>query len=360
MKFTLTADALADAAGFASKGISARPAVPVLSGLLIEAQQGGLRLSGFDYERSARTQVAAEVIEPGTALLPGRMFTDIIRKFGKKTVTVEVDERRAILKAGSAVFNMAAMPVSEFPAMPDLPPVIGKIDGDVLAAAVGQVIGAASTDDTLPILTAVQIVSEGDSLTMRTTDRYRLAEVVIPWSPAADDISILVRGSWLADVVKTLAGESSILADGNLIGVRTGNRATTSLMIDGDYPKIKSLFPDSSATEITVDRGELADVLSRVSLVAERNTPVRITTKDGSMVIDAGTGEDAQGEETIPCEVSGTDVVVAFNPAYLAWSLSVTPAEEITLGFQENTAKPALVTGHDGLRHLLMPVRVAA
>src|SRR6478735_8974740 len=102
MKFTLTADALADAAAYASKGISPRPPVPVLSGLLIEAQQGGLRISGFDYEKSARTQVAADVTEPGTVLLQGRMFTDIIRKFGRKTVTVSVDERRATLTSGSA------------------------------------------------------------------------------------------------------------------------------------------------------------------------------------------------------------------------------------------------------------------
>ena len=360
MKFTLTADALADAAAYASKGISARPPVPVLSGLLIEAQQGGLRISGFDYEKSARTQVAADVTVPGTVLLQGRMFTDIIRKFDRKTVTVTVDDRRATLTAGSAVFTMAAMPVSEFPPMPDLPPVAGKIDGDVFAAAVGQVIGAASTDDTLPILTGVHIVSEGDQLTMRTTDRYRLAEVTIPWHPAGGDVDLLVCGSWLADVVKTLAGEASLLADGNLVGIRTGNRATTSIMLDGDYPKIKSLFPDRTATEITIDRGALADVLGRVSLVAERNTPVRLTTKVGAVTLDAGTGEDAQGEETIQCLVSGDDVKVAFNPAYLAWSLAVTPAAEIVLGFQENLGKPALVSGHDGLRHLLMPVRLPA
>lgn len=358
LKFTITADALADAAAFASKGLSARPPVPVLSGLLIEAQQGGLRISGFDYEKSARTQVAADVTDPGTVLLQGKMFTDIIRKFGRKTVTVSVDDRRATLTAGSAVFTMTAMPVSEFPPMPDLPPAVGTIDGDVFAAAVGQVIGAASTDDSVPILMGVHITSEGDELTMRTTDRYRLAEVTIPWKPAGDDVELLVRGSWLADVVKTLAGEASFLADGNLVGVRTGNRATTSIMLDGSYPKIRSLFPDTTATQITVDRDAFNDVLARVSLVAERNTPVRLTTAGGSLVLDAGTGEDAQGTETIQCTVNGKDVAVAFNPAYLAWSLAVTPSAEVVLGIQENTAKPALVSGAEGLRHLLMPVRL--
>ena len=358
MKFTLTADALADAAAFASKGISARPPVPILSGLLIEAQPGGLRISGFDYEKSARTQVAADVTEAGKVLLQAKLFTDIIRKFGKRAVTVTVDERSAILTAGSAVFNMAAMPVSEFPPMPDLPPAVGKVDGDVFAAAVTQIIGAASTDDSIPVLKGVQLVSDGDELIMRTTDRYRLAEVVIPWAPEGGDVDLLLRGSWLADVVKTLAGEATILATENIVGIRTGNRATTSLVIDGDYPKIKALFPTTSHTEVTVARDEFAEVLARVSLVAERNTPVRITTEGDTMTIDAGTGEDAQGRETLACTADGTDIRVAVNPGYLAWSIGVTPAADVTFGFQENLAKPVLVGGSDGLRHLIMPVRL--
>ncbi|MDN4644953.1 DNA polymerase III subunit beta [Arthrobacter sp. PsM3] len=358
MKFTLTADALADAAAFASKGISPRPPVPVLSGLLIEAQEGGLRISGFDYEKSARTQVAADVAEAGTVLLQGKMFTDIIRKFGRKTVTVAVDGNKATLTAGSAVFTMHAMPVSEFPPMPPLPAAVGAIDGDVFAAAVGQVIGATSNDDTIKVLTGVHIVSEGDELTLRTTDRYRLAEAVIPWRPTGDDIDVLVPGKWLGDLVKTLAGEATIVSDGNLIGIRTGNRATTSIKMDGDFPKIKALFPDTSHTEVKVNRAEFAEILARVSLVAERNTPVRLTACDGELIVEAGTGEDAQGRETLPCEIDGTNIVVAVNPMYLAWSLSVSPAADVVLEFQENLGKPVLLSGHDGMRHLIMPVKL--
>jgi DNA polymerase-3 subunit beta len=356
MKFTLTADALSDAAGFAAKGISPRPANPILAGLLIEAAPGGLRLSGFDYEKSARTQVAAEVEAPGNVLLQGKMFTDIIRKFGKKPVTVAVDGNKAKLTSGSAVFTMHAMPVADFPPMPDLPAVAGTVDGDAFAAAVNQVIGAAATDDSVSILMNVQMVTEGDTMTMRTTDRYRLAEVEIPWKSAGEDLQLILPASWLQATVKTMAGEASILASESIVGIRTGNRATTTNVVDGDYPKIKSLFPDTTPTTITVDRSELADVIGRVALVAERNTPVRITTAEGIMTVEAGTGEDAQGQESLACEVDGEDVTVALNPGYLAWSLSVTPVDEIKLGVQG--VKPMLITGHEGLRQLLMPVRV--
>lgn len=358
MKFTIPADALADAAAFALKGISQRPANPILSGLLIEAVPTGLRLSGFDYEKSARTQVAAEVADAGTALLPAKMFADIIRKFGKKTVTVEVDERKAVLRSGTAEFNMRPMPVSDFPPMPDLPAVAGTVDGDVFSASVNQIIGAASTDDSVAILMNIQMTTVGDTITLRSTDRYRLAEVEIPWKSSGEDLQVILPATWLQAAVKTMAGEATILAADNIIGIRTGNRVTTSSVVDGEYPKIQALFPTSFHTQVTVDRVQLSDVVGRVGLVAERNTPIRLVTKDGVMVVDGGTGEDAQGSETLPCELEGPGITVAVNPRYLAWSLAVNPAVEVTLGFQKDLGKPVHLGGSDGLRHLVMPVKL--
>lgn len=358
MKFTIPANALADAAAFAAKGISPRPTTPILSGMLIEAAAGTLRISGFDYDKSARTQTAAEVETDGNAVLPGKMFTDIIKKFGKKNVTVEVDGPSATLSAGSAVFNIGSMSVKDFPAMPALPTSVGTVDGDALSAAVAQIIDAASTDAAVPALLGVKILSDGNELILLATDRYRLAEVVIPWTPVGDGFEVLVRATWLRDVAKNLAGETQILIDGNAVGFRAGNRATTTTVLDNDFPKIRTLFPDSTETEVTVDRAELADVISRVSLVAAQNTPVKITAAGTEMTVEAGSGDGATGKEALPCEVNGTDVVVALNPGYLGWSLSVTPAENVTLGFQQDRRKPALITGHDGLSHLVMPVRL--
>lgn len=269
MKFTIPAPALADAASFAAKGISPRPSTPILSGLLIEAAAGMLRLSGFDYEKSARTQVAADVETDGNVLLPGKMFVDIIRKFGKKNVTIEVDGPVAAVTAGSAEFKVATMPVADFPTMPELPKSSGSVDGDALAAAIGQIIAAASTDTSVAALTGVKILSDGSDLILLATDKYRLAEAVVPWSPSGGNIEALVRGSWLSDAGKSLAGETQILSNGTVFGLRTGNRATTTLEMADDYPKIRALFPASTLNDITVNRAELSDVISRVSLVAE-------------------------------------------------------------------------------------------
>jgi len=359
MRITIPADAFADAAVYAAKAISNRPPNPVLSGLLIEAAGDHVRFSGFDYERSSRTSAAAQVDRPGNVLLQGRMLTDIVRKFGRKQLTVDVDGAKAKVTAGNAEFTMSTMSVDDFPAMPDLPPVAGTVDGAAFTAAIGYVAGSVSSDESLAILTAVEVTAAEGSLTLRSTDRYRLAETSIPWD--GDDFHVLVKGAWLADMAKNMAGETKILTGDSTFGVRSGNRASTTLLIDGDYPKIRALFPDHTPTTVSVDRAELLDVITRVALVAERNTPVRLDIRDGEITVDAGTGEDAQGRETLPCELDGDPITVAYNPGYLTWSLATIPGDSAVLGYT-TAPKPTLITpGGDDLatvRHLIMPVRL--
>jgi DNA polymerase-3 subunit beta len=156
MHIRIPADALAEAAAYAAKSISPRPPVLVLSGLLLEAAAGQLRVSGFDYERSNRTSTAAEVTTPGNVILNGRLFTEIVRKFGRKPLTLTVNGNRATIQAGNAEFTMTTMPADDYPTMPALPATAGTIDGATLAEAVSYVTGAASTDDTLPILGGIE------------------------------------------------------------------------------------------------------------------------------------------------------------------------------------------------------------
>jgi DNA polymerase-3 subunit beta len=154
---------------------------------------------------------------------------------------------------------------------------------------------------------------------------------------------------------KNLAGETQVLSDGAVFGLRAGNRATTTLEMADEYPKIRGLFPDSTINHFTVDRSELADVISRVSLVAESNEAVRITAAEDLLTVEAGRGEGATGKETIPCELDGDEIEVQFSPIYLGWSLAVTPSERVTLGFQTQVNRPVLIEGHEGLKHLVMP-----
>lgn len=371
MKFRVERDVLAEAVTWTARSLSPRPPVPVLSGLLIKAESGSLSIASFDYEISARLQIPADISEEGTILVSGRLLAEICRSLPSAPVDVETDGTKVTLTCRNSRFNLATMPVSEYPELPALPDVSGVVDGDAFAQAVSQVIIAASRDDTLPILTGVRMEIEDDLITFLATDRYRLALRELQWKPAAPGISTsaLVKAKTLNEVAKTLGGGGdlniALSSDSELIGFESGGRRTTSLLVDGDYPKIRSLFPENTPIHATVETHALVEAVRRVSLVAERNTPVRLAFTDGQVTLDAGTGEDAQASEALEASLVGDDITVAFNPHYLSEGLGAFPSKYVRFSFT-TPPKPAVISAQEELtgddqedyRYLLMPVRL--
>ena len=375
MKFRVERDALADAVTWAARALPSRPPVPVLAGLLLEADPAGmLHLSSFDYEVSARVEVPAEVVDAGTVLVSGRLLADISRALPAKPVDVSTDGSRVSVTCGSGRFTLLTMPVEEYPSLPAMPEVSGVVAGDVLTQAVSQVTIAASRDETLPILTGIRIELEGDRLTLLATDRYRLAMRELTWRPQTPDQSsvALVRARTLSEVAKALgaAGDVNLaLSTGGateMIGFEAGGRRTTSLLVDGDYPKVRALFPDVSPTYALVDAQTLIDAVRRVALVAERNTPVRLGFTDGTLTLEAGQGEDAQASEAVECTLHGEELSIAFNPQFLLDGLGALSEPIARLSFTQPT-KPAVLSGQaspdgpddESYRYLIMPVRMA-
>ncbi len=371
MKFRVERDVLAEAVTWTARSLSPRPPVPVLSGLLLKASEGTLSLASFDYEISARLQIPADIAEEGTILVSGRLLADICRSLPSAPVEVETDGSKVSLTCRSSRFNLTTMPEADYPELPALPDISGTVDGEAFAQAVSQVIIAASRDDTLPILTGVRMEIEGDLITLLATDRYRLAMREVAWRPASSGISTsaLVKAKTLNEVAKTLGGSGDIniaLSDNSeLIGFESGGRRTTSLLVDGDYPKIRALFPDSTPIHATVETSTLVEAVRRVALVAERNTPVRLAFTDGQLSLDAGTGEDAQASEAIDAALTGDEITVAFNPHYLSEGLNAFESKYVRFSFT-TPPKPAVVSAQDDIdgddddkyRYLLMPVRL--
>lgn len=371
MKFRVERDVLTEAVSWAARSLSPRPPVPVLSGLLLKAEAGTLSLASFDYEISARLEIAADIAEEGAILVSGRLLADICRSLPSAPVEVETDGSKVTLTCRSSRFHLATMPVNDYPELPALPELSGTVDGEAFAQAVSQVIIASSKDDTLPILTGVKMEIEGDLITLLATDRYRLALREVRWNPTKPGISTgaLVKAKTLSEVAKTLGGAGNIniaLSDNSeLIGFESGGRRTTSLLVDGDYPKIRSLFPENTPIHATVETTALAEAVRRVSLVAERNTPVRLIFTDGQLTLDAGTGEDAQASENLEAALSGDDITVAFNPHYLSEGLNAFDSKYVRFSFT-SAPKPAMLTAQDDLdgensddyRYLVMPVRL--
>ncbi|UNX54966.1 DNA polymerase III subunit beta [Georgenia sp. TF02-10] len=375
MKFRVERDVLTEAVTWTARSLPSRPPVPVLAGVLLEAQDDGtLTLSSFDFEISARSQVLADVESAGVALVSGRLLADIAKALPARPVDVVLDGPKVVITCGSARFTLLTMPVDDYPTLPQMPEVTGSVDAAVLAEAVGQVTIAASRDETLPLLTGVRVEIEGEKVTLLATDRYRLAMRELPWHPASPAVEAvaLVRARTLNDVAKSMTSAGGVdvaLASGGpaaLIGFEAGGRRTTSLLVEGDYPPVRRLFPEATTTHAVVETQALIEAARRVSLVAERNTPIRLTFSEGQAVLEAGQGEDAQASEALEASLTGEGLSTAFNPHYLLDGLGALTTPFVRLSFTHPT-KPAVLTGQaeqesgddDTFRYLLMPIRFA-
>jgi len=374
VKFHLDRGVLGDAVSWATRTLPVRPAMPILQGVRIVADAGGeLQLSTFDYEVSAQIRLEAEIEQPGEVLVQGRMLSDIVRALPNKDVSIALEGTKLQVRCGSARFALATLPVEEYPQLPSMPPVAGAVAADVFAEAISQVTVAASKDDTLPLLTGVKVEISGETMTLMATDRYRLALRELTWNPSTPgtELTALVRGRTLHEVARSLAtggGVEIALSDAdsaNLIGFEAGGRRTTSTLVDGDYPPVRRLFPETSAITAVVATGSLIDAVKRVSLVAERNTPVRLSFSEGQVSLEAGAGDDAQASEALEAHLEGEDLVVGFNSGFLLDGLGALGTEFARLTFTDSI-KPSVMTGQDSLegepdnsyKYLIMPMRI--
>lgn len=375
MKFRVERDALADAVAWTAKSLPTRPSVPVLAGVLMRVADGELTVSGFDYEVSSQVTVTVQADSDGAALVSGRLLAEITKALPAKPVEMAAVGTHLELVCGSARFTLPTMPVEDYPTLPAMPETAGTVDASTFAHAVAQTAVAAGRDDTIPMLTGVRMELEGATLSLLATDRYRAAVREITWRPHEDGVSMqaLVPARTLADTAKTLGplgGDVTVaLSRGGvgegMIGFAGGTRRTTSRLLDPDFPKIRSLFPDQHNAQAKLNVAALTEVVKRVALVADRTTPVRLSFAEGEVVVEAGGSEDARASEAMECELTGDPLAVAFNPGYLLDGLSVLDAPLVLVSFT-TAMKPAVISPATedgepvpGYRYLIMPMRVS-
>ncbi|MEU6983949.1 DNA polymerase III subunit beta [Streptomyces sp. NPDC046324] len=375
MKIRVERDVLAEAVAWVARSLPARPPAPVLAGLLLKAEDGALSFSSFDYEVSARVSVEAEIEEDGTVLVSGRLLADICRALPNRPVEISTDGVRATVVCGSSRFTLHTLPVEEYPALPEMPTATGTVPGEVFASAAAQVAIAAGRDDTLPVLTGVRIEIEGDTVTLASTDRYRFAVREFLWKPESPDASAvaLVPAKTLLDTAKALtSGDTVTLAlsgsgkGEGLIGFEGAGRRTTTRLLEGDLPKYRTLFPTEFNSIAVIETAPFVEAVKRVALVAERNTPVRLSFEQGVLILEAGSSDDAQAVERVDAKLDGDDISIAFNPTFLLDGLSAIDSPVAQLSFTTST-KPALLSGKpavdaeadEAYKYLIMPVRLS-
>ncbi|KOV88896.1 DNA polymerase III subunit beta [Nocardia sp. NRRL S-836] len=372
MKIRVERDGLADAVAWVARSLPSRPPVPVLGGVLLDAEsEDSLTVSGFDYEVSAQVGVPATIADGGRALVSGRLLADITKALPNHPVEIAVDGARMMISCGSARFSLPTMPVEDYPALPSMPQLIGELPGEVFGEAVSQVAVAAGKDDTLPMLTGVRVEIGEGKLVLVATDRFRLAMREFPWEPDASlgEVAVLVPARTLGDAAKTLGAsgskvEMSLAANDGLLGLSGSGKRTTTRLLDADFPKYRQLLPTEHSAAAIIDIDALQQAIKRVSLVAERGTQVRLEFVDGGLRLSAGGDDEGSAEEELPVEYTGEPVTIAFNPGYLLDGLGAVRTQKVHLSFT-TPSRPALLKPVDedgnvapGYLYLLMPVRL--
>ncbi|GAA2258855.1 DNA polymerase III subunit beta [Actinomadura luteofluorescens] len=379
MEFRVERQTFADAVAWAARTLPSRPALPVLAGMLIEVtEQGELTLGAFDYEVSAHATDEAAVAEPGRALVPGRLLSDIVRNLPNQPVDVLTKGSEVVVRCGPAEFGLLTLPVEDYPTLPEPPARAGTVPGDLFAAAVAQVTPAAGRDDTLPMLTGVRIDIEGDTMWLACTDRYRIAARELTWSPEEPGFTagVVVPARTLADTAKAIrrGAEVSIGLGGTadtLIGISGGGRSMTSRLLDDQYINYRSRLTGTWTSVAEIRVAPFVEAIKRAALVTERGTPIRLAFTADEVRIRAATGDSARANESVGAQLDGDDIDIAFAPQYLLDGLAGIDTEYARLECTGPT-KAALLTAipdkkddepdpentDTGYRYLAMPVRL--
>ena len=329
MKVEVNSAALSDAIAWTTRVIPSRPASPILAGIKLEAGDGTLKLSAFDYEVSARNHIEAGVDEPGTALVLGKLLADITKSLPAQKTYLSTEGSKLTITSGKSTFSLQLMPDTEYPDLPAVPQTMGQVDAETFVQSISQAIVAVSREESRPVLTSVKTEINGDKVVMTATDRFRLSRSSFTWTPKDNDFSasMLIRGSLLRDIARSLDEHQNVVMDyeqdnPTIMGVENAGKISTSQLIDGEFPAVDRLFSDEYPIQAVISRQELIDAIKRVALVAERNAPIRMLFSGQEVTLSAGSADEAQANEVLPVDLDGEEITVAFNPSYLIDGLS--------------------------------------
>lgn len=359
---------LTDAVSRVARVLPARSPVPVLGGLLLEVDDGRLRVSGTDLDASVRVEAKTHTVRPGKVLVMGRRLFDVCKVLPEGPVECAVEGSRFTVTADGSRFGLSVLPLDDYPALPPLPEVRGTVEAGEFASAVAHVVVAAGRDDTLPALTGLRLRLDGSTMTLAATDRYRFAVRGLPFRATAPDVAadVLVPARRLAEIARSLgrAGQVDVAVGGGSAGFEHAGTRTTVRLLEGGLPRHDKLFAMADPAVVTMDRAGLVEAVRRVSVVADGGSPLQMAfsaAPDGSVLLQAGF-EDDVASQRLPAVLDGAaGMTVAFNPAYLVDALSSFEDTTVRLKLMGPGQRAMITHGEDTgaatHRHLLMSVK---
>lgn len=367
MKFSIDREAFTGQLGIAVRGVATRSAIQTLSGVRLEAGDNAVELQATDMELGIRITVPAEVERQGSAVVPGRLLLDVARALPGRRLSVEYrpSEQDVELVAGGSRFHLRTLPSEDFPKLPaaDAAQPI-RMPAAAFVETIGRVARSASRDETRPHLTGVLVTASGRDLRMVATDSYRLSvkETTLD-EPVAAALEANIPARTLQELsrIAQAAGAEhiEIAALENQVVFGLGDIVLSSRLVEGRFPNYEQLLPESYEHELRLPRDELLEVIRRISLMAQKNAPLRLRFTEGELEISAQTPDLGDARETMPVPFHGEPFEIGFNPEFLRDGLESAESEELIVKLI-SPLRPGLIQSGDdgGFLYLIMPIRL--
>jgi DNA polymerase III subunit beta len=365
MKITTRRDALFAQLQTVTRAASTRSAVQALSGVQLLATKDGIELRATDMEIGLRVPLEGEVVREGSLVLPARLVVDVVRALPGKEVSLELRpvEQDVEILGGSASFYIRTLRLEDFPPFPEIEGDVVEVPGAAFVGTVNMVARSASRDETRPVLTGILVSAAGDELRMVATDSYRLSvkETKLE-EPLAGSFEANVPARALQELTRIVQHESadvlSVSVRANQVVFAAGGVVLSSRLIDGQFPNYRQLLPDAYEHELRLEGGEVTDVVRRISLLAQKNAPLRLAFTEGELTVSARTPDVGEARETIPVPFAGEPLEIGFNPEFLRDGLEAVDGDVIIKLI--SPLRPGLLEAGDGsgFQYLLMPIRL--
>jgi DNA polymerase-3 subunit beta len=364
MKVTCGRDDLAASLGVVARAVSTRSSVQILSGILLRAESGALELTATDMELSLRTSLRAEVDGDGAVVVPGRLLLEIARLLPGQEVTLEHRGEEGVLRVecGAAGYRLNTYSAEDFPRLPDLDAVqTFSVGREPLLETVNRVARSASRDESRPVLTGIHARFEGGKLVMAATDSYRLSVKETPLEEAGPDLEAIIPARALGELVR-IAGSGERVEVGvheNQVVFAVDGVWLATRRIDGQFPNYRQLLPETFEHELALPRLELLDIVRRVAVMAQRNSPLRLRFAEGELTVSAQTQDVGEARESMPVEFTGEPLEIGFNAEFLRDGIDSVGGDELQLRLI-SPLRPGLIQAPgDDFWYLIMPIRLA-
>lgn len=358
-------ETLADALALVARALSTRASVLVLGGIHLRALGGELALEATDMEISLRASIPATVAAEGEVVVPGRLLLEIVRALPAAEASLEYVPEESVLtiSAGGARYRIHTYPAEDFPKLPDVDTLrLQAVDQAALVETIARVGRSASRDESRPVLTGILVRFEAGRIVMAATDSYRLAVKETPCASDLSDLEAIIPARALQELVRIAGGVDQIQLGMHenhaVFGV--GAAWLTSRRIDGQFPNYRQLLPEQFEHELVLPREELLDVVRRISLLAQRNSPLRLRFAEGELTVSAQTQDVGQAQESLPAPYHAAEPMeIGFNAEFLRDGLE--SIDSASLRFKLiSPLRPAVLAGEsDDYTYLIMPIRLA-